>query len=191
MQASIATAPNWPVWLLTLSCSYHRRTSIDRPWPYRCAGLWALKETPITRTLSRFRARSTRLYADWHVAGIMCFCRRSCPATPSLCGARLCRRATMAIAGPHRRYEPRYTLSHRNALPRSFPSILGHMRACRRLAVAFGKVRRSVSDLSTLYRRAPFRCSLYRRPSPLNACPNLHSWPANMLAGGDGRRLPA
>ena len=159
-----------------------RSTSLDRPWPYRCAGLQALKEAPITRTLPRFRARSTRLYADWHVAGIMCFCRRAHRAIPSQCGARLCRRATIPFPGPHRRYEPREGLSHRNALPTSFSSILGHMRACRRLAMAFGKVRRSVSDLSTLYRRAPFRCSLYRRPSPLNAWPNLHSWPANMLA---------
>ena len=168
-----------------------RSTSLDRPWLYRRVGLWALKETPITGTLPRFKARSTLLNAIAHVAGIMCFCRRAHRAIPSECGARLCHRATMAIAGPHRRYEPRYTLSHRDALPRSSPSILGHMRTCRRLAVAFGKVRRSVSDLSTLYRRAPFRCSLYRRPSPLNAWPNLHGWPANMLAGGDGRRLPA
>ena len=115
-----------------------RSTSLDRPWPYRCAGLQALKEAPITRTLPRFRARSTRLYADWHVAGIMCFSRRAHRAIPSLCGARLCRRATMPFPGPHRRYEPREGLSHRNALPTSFSSILGHMRRSRRKQSALG-----------------------------------------------------
>ena len=60
--------------------NYTHSTSHDRPWPYRRAGLSALKEAPITRTLPRFSARSTLLNAIVHVAGIMCFSRRSCLA---------------------------------------------------------------------------------------------------------------
>jgi len=109
-----------------------RSTSLDRPWPYRRAGLWALKEAPITRTLPRFRARSTRLYADWHVAGIMCFSRGKSVGSYA---ARICQRGSahrLTATVPVRRYEAREGLSHRKTLPRCFPSILGHMRACRR-----------------------------------------------------------
>ena len=166
-------------------------TSHDRPWLYRRAGLSALKEAPITRTLPRFSARSTLLNAIAHVAGIMCFGRRAHRATPSEHGARLCYRATIAFPGPYRRYETRMGCSHRNALPTALASIVGHMRACRRLAVAFGKVARSLVNVSTLHRRAPHRCLLYRRPSPLNTRHNLHNRPANVHAERDGRRWRA
>ena len=147
-----------------------------------------LKEAPITSAKPRIRARSTLLNAYAHVAGIMCFSRRSCPATPSECGARLCRRATMPFAGPHRRYETRKWRGHRNALPTALASILGHMRGRRRLAVAFGNVARFTSDPSTLYMRAPHGCLLNGWPSPLNTRCNLHNRPANVHVERDGRR---